>query len=95
MTSCPCLNFDESYIVYDTKVRKARKEHKCCECGEIIKSGENYQYASGLYDGNWDHHKTCLFCVAVWRDFFKCGVLHRELQTAFKEYYNFDYRHHV
>jgi len=44
--------------------RKARKEHKCCECRKIISKGESYQYCSGIWDDP-QSYKTCSSCVEV------------------------------
>jgi hypothetical protein len=46
-------------------VRKARKEHKCTECGSVIKKGEEYEYISGMWDGTWDFFKTCQDCIDI------------------------------
>ena len=29
-------------VVYSSQIHKASKDYKCSQCGEIIKSGENY-----------------------------------------------------
>jgi hypothetical protein len=50
-------------------IRKARKQHKCCECGNVINIGENYQYVSGIWDGEPSSYKTCESCSSV-RDSF-------------------------
>ena len=42
--------------------RKARKPHKCCDCGSEIKPKEVYQYSSGIWDGSPDSYKQCLPC---------------------------------
>lgn len=39
--------------------RKARKEHKCCECGKTIEKGETYVVSSGIWDGKPDRFKQC------------------------------------
>lgn len=43
--------------------RKARKDHKCCECRCVIAKGEAYEYASGIWDGEPSDFKTCALCV--------------------------------
>lgn len=48
--------------------RKARKAHRCCECGGTIRAGERYRYASGVWDGYPDSFKTCVLCDAVKTD---------------------------
>ena len=42
---------------------KARKEHKCCECGEVIKNGDEYQYIAGSWEGDLSTFKTCERCA--------------------------------
>jgi hypothetical protein len=45
--------------------RKARVEHKCCECSTVIAKGQKYQYLSGVWDGRGDSFKTCLPCAEL------------------------------
>lgn len=53
--------------------RKARKEHECCECGEIIPIGAKYLYFVGKWpDPVWgepffDSYKMCLSCDRDWQ----------------------------
>jgi len=51
--------------VFSDTVRKARREHKCCECQGIIKPGEKYHIFKGCWEGKWDEFKTCLDCIEV------------------------------
>ena len=51
--------------------RKAKKEHKCCECKEIISKGEIYIYSSGIWDGEPNSYKTCLTCESVRNEYIK------------------------
>jgi len=57
MCECP--------LMYSEVIRRARKPHKCCECGTAIAEGEQYQVASGKWDGRFDTFCTCLACVAI------------------------------
>lgn len=50
---------------FNSVTRKARKNHKCCECGCTIESGEKYQYSSGIWDGKPDSFKQCLNCNEI------------------------------
>lgn len=43
--------------------RTARKEHKCCECGHVIKPGETYEHATGKWDGHIGNYHTCQPCA--------------------------------
>jgi hypothetical protein len=45
--------------------RKAKKEHRCHECGRSIPAGEMYLYEAFIYNGDFETHKTCQHCEAV------------------------------
>ena len=59
---CMWDNGDESYKVYLSEMRTARKPHSCVECQRVINAGEKHSFAKGLYDGVWDCHRTCAHC---------------------------------
>lgn len=44
------------------KVRRARKQHCCCECLAPIEPGEHYMETTGVWDGRADRFRQCLFC---------------------------------
>lgn len=69
-----CLDhdFDCSNDFYHEAVVKARKVHKCCECGEAIPVGASYQRASGKSEGDVWTAKTCVVCAEI-RRAFVCG----------------------
>lgn len=48
--------------VFSTTARKAAKQHKCCECGKTIETGEQYQYSSGIWDSRPYSYKQCINC---------------------------------
>lgn len=50
---------------YVERVRRARKQHRCCECGDIIHIAELYVYASGVWDGYARSYKTCRRCATA------------------------------
>lgn len=50
---------------FNSVTRKARKHHKCCECREIINVGDQYQYSSGVWDGQGASFKQCLDCLQI------------------------------
>lgn len=52
----------ESPATYMMRVRRARKEHRCCECGGKILKGESYNYHSGVWDGQGRSFKVCVDC---------------------------------
>lgn len=47
--------------------RKARKAHKCYECGREITTGEYYHKTSGLWDGRFRMFKRCEHCEVLLR----------------------------
>lgn len=48
--------------VCNTVFRKARKHHKCVECGNPIEVGERYAYSSGIFDHEPFSQKECSSC---------------------------------
>lgn len=54
---------------YSSELRKARKIHKCCECGTTIEKNEKYHYFSGIWDGEAHSFKTCQKCELLREDF--------------------------
>lgn len=62
---CAIDDGDGGYVVSSSQMRKARKVRVCGECARAIAIGEQYECASGLYDGRWDRHYTCAHCVAA------------------------------
>lgn len=42
--------------------RRARKQHRCCECGIPILCGEIYQQTFGIWDGGAEVFRTCATC---------------------------------
>lgn len=59
-----CMIDDADYCsVYRSKdIKAARKEHKCTECGRVIRIGESYLYTFLVYDGVAEHYDVCQHC---------------------------------
>jgi hypothetical protein len=57
------IDYGERYAVYHQTCIRARKQHKCNECGRMIASGEPYRRTSGLLDGSWTTNKVCQHCT--------------------------------
>lgn len=68
--------------VYNMIVRTARKDHKCCECSGVIQKGEQYNYHSGVWDGEGASFKVCFDCDAL-RAYMDSDVRYEEERTAF------------
>ena len=63
MDACYCDN--EPAEFYHQETRKAKKEHKCSECGRAIAAGERYQHVRGKWDGDVCTFRTCPRCLAL------------------------------
>ena len=63
MGACECEG--ENVDVLSDKIVKARKAHRCDECGREIKPGEPYRNLRGVSCGDMLVVKTCLFCQRV------------------------------
>ncbi len=53
---CEFPDFSSAYT------RKARKEHRCCECRGTIFKGETYHIFAGAWSGDFAEYKTCMDC---------------------------------
>lgn len=60
MCDCDC----EGPSAFRQETRRARKDHRCCECGGVIEAKDYYQYTSGIWDHRPDSYRTCWPCVA-------------------------------
>ena len=93
MYSCCCIDpcVGDTASFHQATVRMARKAHICGECNEVIQPGEKYELTSSIFDGAWDHWKTCWFCLAIRRDFFTYGWYYGMLRDDFLECNGWDY----
>jgi len=74
MNDCACVyvgDYDGPEFVSE-KIVKARKIHKCGECGREISPGEKYEKVVGKWEGDLSSHKTCVDCLSI-RDNFFCN----------------------
>jgi len=42
---------------------KARKQHTCCECGQAVIIGQQYQRVALVFEGQFSTYKTCERCA--------------------------------
>ena len=56
---------------YNTRDVKARKDYKCCECGEPILKGTVHNVAVGKWNGELSTYRTCCACEEI-RTTFAC-----------------------
>lgn len=66
-----CDGYMSAYDFCEVRTPKARKEHRCCECGKTIRIGERYERYAGKYDGDFCSIVTCLICAEI-ADAFYC-----------------------
>jgi hypothetical protein len=60
---CVCYDDENGNLEFDfAAVRKARKPHKCIECRETIKAGQQYVYRSTKWEGDVSSWAVCLVC---------------------------------
>lgn len=71
---CMIENADGTCLVLSDRNYKARKTHKCAECGRVIGIGETYRVERLVFYNEASTHKTCPHCVIV-RDWLngECG----------------------
>ena len=90
--TCDCSTDDfEPASVYVESWRRARKEHKCCECHAPIRVGERHQFASGLWDGAWGSFRTCKACADIIADRCPSGYQFGGLRETLWECLGLDY----
>lgn len=80
-----CDDYEQPSFYHDIE-RKARKDHRCCECRGIIKQGERYHEHRGKWDGEVSTFKRCADCTHLACDLAKelydgeCGVAFGQLK---------------
>lgn len=70
-----CIGTGETYDqaeFFREHTPRARRQHKCYECGEPIPVGAQYVRISGKWDGRMDTIRQCLPCNEIQR-VFSCG----------------------
>jgi len=83
----------ERFDVYIKEARRARKAHRCAECGRAITPGEAYEVFRGLYDGKWEAGKTCAHCRVAqeWLSRECGGFLHHAVADDIEDHFNEGY----
>jgi len=83
--SCICVEPDDVVQLVSRKRRRARKEHRCGECGQTIAPGDVYDVDATVYEGEFTAYKTCLTCVRIRESLFKCGWYYGQLWADIHE----------
>lgn len=83
-----CMTDYDPPTLYQSSMRKAKKQHKCGECYRTIEPGEQYQYVLGVWNGARGDHKTCQHCVVAQILLFdKChGFIHQGVKEDLHEH---------
>lgn len=63
MTDCYC-DYERPEF-YHSETRRARKQHRCTECGRAIQPGEKYEHVRAKWEGDIRTHNTCAHCLAL------------------------------
>lgn len=62
-----CDISDGTCPVWRNEKRKARKDHTCVACGEVIRRGDTYEKHVNIFDGCVTDINRCLRCAEMWR----------------------------
>ena len=85
MGAC-CVDYDAPKV-WRQKERVARKVHRCCECGGLIRVGETYQSVAMLDDYGWKQYKTCEPCADLRSSLSNVMCVYMQgLAEAYEEY---------
>ena len=55
---------------YRVETREAGRDRVCCECSGRIATGQQHEFATGLWDGEWHTFRTCADCLPI-----RCEVM--------------------
>ena len=89
MSNCGCVYVDNGDLMpefYNSSKHRARKNHKCDECGKAINKRELYECVSGKWDGDFLTYKTCGSCLDIRTVFFCDGWIFTEVIEALENY---------
>lgn len=91
MGACACI-YDgdgEQADFSTTEIVKARKSHKCGECGQTIAAGQKYERVFGKWEGRVSTFKTCFVCVeirgALFCDGWTYGMIWERIEESWGE----------
>lgn len=69
-----CDEYDGYNEFHSDGERRARKEHTCSACHEIIPKGHRYHYTVIKYDSELEDWKHCLRCWAICKALWATGA---------------------
>lgn len=85
--SCVYVENDGDVCAFERhKIVKAKKAHKCSECGTSISAGEKYEYSAGKWDGEIFVNKTCQTCLDIRKVIFCNGFCYGAIMVDLREH---------
>ena len=78
--------YDEGSEFYNSKMVKARREHRCCECNKIIEKAEVHETVVGKWEGLIQRYRTCALCMEIRTKFGERGWLFGSVWDDIHEY---------
>ena len=88
---CDCSVDYEGYEFISEAIRTARKEHRCCECGDTIRPGERYEDVAGKWECEFDVFKTCMTCLTIRQHYCPSGWAYGFLAEQLSECLGFSH----
>lgn len=90
--NCDCSidGYDDAKV-YREEFPVARKQYRCCECGETINPGQKYHKAVGLWDLGWDTYRTCMPCYNIRNHYCRRGYIFGRLSDTLSDCFGIDY----
>jgi hypothetical protein len=83
---CDCsVDVVEEPTLYRETWPRARRLYMCCECGDKIHTGEQYQCTTGLWEDEWATYRTCMLCAKIRTDYCAWGWEYGQLAEALWE----------
>ena len=81
---------DGCWVSFGGADRRARKEHRCGDCGRVIQPGETYRVSKGLSDSYFMEFKECQQCQAAsqWLIAVCRGYLFRGIGEELQEHWD-------
>ena len=77
-----CFIYDGYNEFSNSRIVKAKKQHRCYECREPIVIGERYRYHVAKFEGDFSTTKTCRRCEYLRHEISKKEI---ELGCAYHE----------
>jgi hypothetical protein len=75
--------------IIENRTVKARKEHICTECKDIINIGDKYERTKYSFDGDFMTNKCCYACLEIRYKFcvgaYPIGWMYDELRNCFDD----------